>query len=154
MFLSACCRCQMPMTTHQKYDWSNVGNNRVARAVRIHNMSLPQYLRTTRTCSSKCFAYIPQHCWVEIIVEYLQLLKDSLSLRLPLYFFFHYQSVLFWNLTLGECIQCMRRRVLRRVALALGIRIGLLRVFLIEKRVFFCARSAFKLVLNLLNLIS
>ena len=71
----------------QKYDWSNVGSNSVARAARTHNMLLPQYLRTTRTYSSKCFAHIWQHCWIEIIVEYLQLLKDSLSLRLPLYFF-------------------------------------------------------------------
>ena len=41
MFLSACLTCQMPTTTYQKYDCSNVGNNRVART---HNMSLLQYL--------------------------------------------------------------------------------------------------------------
>ena len=50
----------------------------------------------------------------------------------------------------------MRRRVLLRVALALGIRIGLLRVFFFfrGKRVFFSARSTFELVLNLLGLVS
>ena len=40
--------CQMPTTTYQKYDWSNVGNNRVAGAARTHNMSLPQYLSPGR----------------------------------------------------------------------------------------------------------
>ena len=50
----------------------------------------------------------------------------------------------------------MRRRVLRRGALALGIRIGLLRILLREKRVcfFFSARSTFERVLNLLVLVS
>lgn len=70
-------------------------------------------------------------------------------------FFCHYQSVLFRNLTVGKCIQYMRRRVLPRVALALGIRIGLLRFFFFQRKTCFliCA-ATFELVLNLLHLVS
>ena len=47
----------------------------------------------------------------------------------------------------------MRRRVFSRVALALDIRMGLLRVLPEENR-FFSARSTFELVLNLLEMVS